>query len=117
MKKIIQELRPWTGLNLKVVERGGQKLQDLLCKSNPWDNTDCGRKDCFTCISTTKSAKPKFSNCYQKSVVYETWCQTCLDTHSLNENIDTDDHENIDVGEWLNTVETEELKGKNENGR
>ena len=85
VKKIIQELRPWTGLNLKVVERGGQKLQDLLCKSNPWDNTDCGRTDCFTCISTTKSEKPKFSNCYQKSVVYETWCQTCLDANSENE--------------------------------
>ena len=111
-------MRPWTGVNLKVVERRGQKLQDLLCKSNPWDNTDCGRTDCFTCISTTKSEKPKFSNCYQKSVVYETWWQTCLDANSENEiSNNDDDHENIDVGEWLNTVEKKEIEGTNEKKR
>ena len=35
IKKIIADLRPWTGYNVKVVERGGTKIQDLLCKSNP----------------------------------------------------------------------------------
>ena len=35
IKKVIQDLRPWTRLNIKVVERCGLKLEDMLCKSNP----------------------------------------------------------------------------------
>ena len=49
IRETIQSLRPWTLMNIKVVERSGDKLQDLLCKSNPWDNQDCERENCFSC--------------------------------------------------------------------
>ena len=84
IKKVIQELRPWTHINLKVVERCGLKLQDLLCKSNPWDNVDCGRLDCFTCDSSAKEEKPQYKNCHQRSVVYETRCETCVKNTDTN---------------------------------
>ena len=77
IRETVQSLRPWTGLNLKIVERAGEKLQDVLCKSNPWDNIDCKREECFTCEGGTKYERCKFKNCRQRSVLYETWCETC----------------------------------------
>ena len=68
---------PWTGLNIKVVERAGVKLQDLLHKSNPWDNIDCGRESCFTCDSACNDDKISPKDCHKRSVVYETWCDLC----------------------------------------
>ena len=92
LKKIIQELRPWTRLNLKVVERSGLKLQDILCKSNPWDNSDCGRPNCFTCESSAKGEKLAYKSCFKRSVVYETWCESCL---SNNKIVNTDDDQEV----------------------
>ena len=31
-----------TGYRLKIVERGGTKLVDMLHKANPWAGQDCG---------------------------------------------------------------------------
>ena len=36
-----------TGYRLKVVEKAGDKLEDLLAKSNPWQGMDCGREACL----------------------------------------------------------------------
>ena len=77
IRKIIQELRPWTNINIKVIERAGDRIEDLLHKSNPWENTDCGRENCLSCESSIKDERNKFKNCTRRSVVYKTWCQTC----------------------------------------
>ena len=77
MRKIINYLKPWTAIGLKVVERAGEQLQEILCKSNPWENESCKRENCFTCDSSTGSDENKFKNCRQRSVVYQTWCNTC----------------------------------------
>ena len=78
IRDMIQKLKPWTGINLKVVERAGDKIQDLLHKSNPWEDQDCERKSCHTCISSTKSDESVFKSCTKRSIIYETWCETCL---------------------------------------
>ena len=75
---MVQKLKPWTNLNLKIVERAGVKLQDLLHKSDPWANSDCHRENCFTCSSSHKSEAGEYKNCHTRSIVYGTWCQTCL---------------------------------------
>ena len=72
IRETIQSLRPWTLMNIKVVERSGDKLQDLLCKSNPWDNQDCKRENCFSCKTAVKDEKVEFRNGRQRSVLYET---------------------------------------------
>ena len=113
VKKIVQTLRPWTKLNIKVVERGGHKLQDILCKSTPWDSVACEREDCFTCSSSLKCDKLQFKNCYKRSIVYETWCQTCLNHHENESNIDENLDEEIMVGEWLDLIEKEMLQNEN----
>ena len=76
IREIVQKLRPWTGINLKVIERAGQKVQDILHKSNPWDSNDCEREDCFPCTSAAKNEKIVHRDCHKRSVVYETCCQT-----------------------------------------
>ena len=78
VREMIQSLKPWTGINLKVVERAGDKIQDLLHKSNPWEDKDCERKSCHPCLSSSKSDESEFKSCTKRSIIYETWCQTCL---------------------------------------
>ena len=75
---MVQSLRPWTGINLKVVERAGESLQDSLHKSNPWDSEDCERVNCLTCESALKDDKIIAKDCHKRSVIYETWCETCI---------------------------------------
>ena len=54
IRENVQSLRPWTAINIKIVERAGEKLQDILCKSNPWGSQDCKRENCFSCEAATK---------------------------------------------------------------
>ena len=74
-----EKLAELTGYKLKVVERGGQKLSDLLTSSNPWRGIDCGRELCLLCESKEKTGKLKTQDCTRRSVVYEIWCQECQD--------------------------------------
>ena len=85
IREVIMKLKPWTGINFKVIERVGEKLEDTIHKSNPWDKTDCMRSDCFTCKSAVKMSEPVFSSCKTRSVVYRTWCQTCKKMMSKSE--------------------------------
>ena len=60
---------------IKIVERTGDTLVDLLHRSNAWKNEDCKRKDCIVCSSTEYGSK--LGSCRQKNVTYETFCITC----------------------------------------
>ena len=77
LRRIIQELKPWARIEIKVVERAGERLEDMLHKSNPWENEDCGRKECYTCESSMKEEKIRFKNCTRRSITYRKWCETC----------------------------------------
>ena len=35
MRKMFMELKPWTNISIKVVERAGERIQDILHKSDP----------------------------------------------------------------------------------
>ena len=104
IRDVIQKLKPWTGINLKVIERVGEKLEDLIHQSNPWENVDCNRVDCFTCQSSARSEDMKFKSCKKRSVVYQTWCQTCLDIKKLNDKPDCelDCEPSVNLGNMVN---------------
>ena len=68
-----------TGYRMKIVETGGDKLLDLLQVSNPWRGGDCGREGCWPCETKAWTEKDGKQDCTRRSIVYETWCQTCLD--------------------------------------
>ena len=62
-------------LKIKIVERTGDKISELLHKSNAWSNLDCERDDCWVCDSTGENEK--FGKCKERSIIYETYCETC----------------------------------------
>ena len=46
-----EKMEHLTGYRIKIVEKGGTKLVDLLDKSNSWAGQDCGREGCLMCKS------------------------------------------------------------------
>ena len=78
IRNVIVSLKPWTGISVKVVDRAGEKLEEILHKSNPWENADCKRDICKPCESESKNGEPRFKNCTRRSVVYKTWCNLCI---------------------------------------
>ena len=78
IRKVVEDLKPYTNISLKVVERAGKKIVDQIHRSNPWENSKCERDDCVTCQSSQNEKKEKFRSCKRRSIMYETWCQTCV---------------------------------------
>ena len=57
---------------MKIVERSGSTIKQLLIKSNPWSSGNCGRSQCHPC--ETGDGK---QTCQQRNVLYEPFCLTC----------------------------------------
>ena len=66
-----------TGAKLKIVERCGTKIADILTSSDPWKGQDCKREDCLLCMTKSSTGKFLSQDCTRRSVVYETRCMTC----------------------------------------
>ena len=74
-------------LKIKIVERSGLKLTDLLHKSNAWSSRDCMREDCLMC-KTAENECDK-GKCYRRNIMYETFCITCQENIE-KENVEKD---------------------------
>ena len=72
---------------MKIVERAGGKIVDLLHKSNPWEDMDCQREKCLMCKTAMKE-EGKLENCKKRCIVYEIHCVECgeLETPIIEEN-------------------------------
>ena len=68
-----------TGYRIKIVERGGQKLVDILHKANPWAGQDCTREGCLLCKTKKEECLTNSQDCKKRNLVYETECLTCRD--------------------------------------
>ena len=68
-----------TGYRLKIVERSGTKLKDLLTTSNPWRGEDCGRPSCLLCTTKNRTERNTKQCCRKRNLVYEIWCHDCSD--------------------------------------
>ena len=71
------KLEELTGYKLKVVERAGMRLEDLIRKSDPWEGIDCYREACLLCKTKEKTDKNRSQECTKRSLVYEIWCMDC----------------------------------------
>ena len=49
LREVENDMEKHTGNKLKIVERSGTKLIDLIHKSDPWEGQDCGREKCILC--------------------------------------------------------------------
>ena len=73
MRQAEAEISGLTGDKLKVVEKSGTALKDLLHKTNPWAGQDCGRQDCLIC---TKGGEDS-GDCKKRNLTYQTFCLPC----------------------------------------
>ena len=71
----------FSSLKIKVVERAGEKLVDVLHKSDPWDKSRCNRNDCNFCNSKEEKL---WGSCKIRNIVYENECLTCLGERDIN---------------------------------
>ena len=78
LREAEEKLGSMTGYRMKLVEKAGDKLEDLLTKSNPWQGIDCGRNGCLLCETKQKTGKNTSQDCHTRNLVYETWCMSCL---------------------------------------
>ena len=77
LKEVENHLGEQTGVKIKIVEKVGNKLVDMLHQSDPWQGTDCQREHCLPCRTKAKTEKDLRKDCTRRSVVYETWCLNC----------------------------------------
>ena len=62
-------------LKIKLVERAGDKLEELLHRSDAWSDRDCDRADCLPCKSAGENGAK--GSCKRRNVIYETYCISC----------------------------------------
>ena len=72
-----EKMENLTGYRIKIVEKGGTKLVDILHKANPWAGQDCGRDGCLLCRSRRDEGRKDKQDCRKRNMVYQTTCQTC----------------------------------------
>ena len=74
-----QRMEEMTGYRIKIVERGGKQLVDILHKANPWAGQDCQRDGCLLCRTKKEEGLNNSQDCKKRNCVYETECLTCRD--------------------------------------
>ena len=79
LQKAESEISKLTGERVKIVERGGTQVKQILHKSNPWASGNCNRKKCLPCINGDGK-----QNCFEKNVVYDISCLSCSSKESPN---------------------------------
>ena len=60
-----------TGFKVKIVEKSGRAVKNILHKSNPWVEEQCQREGCVPCETGEKKS------CFQMSILYSTQCVPC----------------------------------------
>ena len=73
-----ETMESMSGYRMKIVERGGSKLVDILHKANPWAGEDCHRERCLLCITKKEGGKENSQDCKRRNCVYETTFLTCM---------------------------------------
>ena len=103
-----EKLEELTGTKLKIVERSGTKLVDILTKSNPWQGQDCSRKNCLLCHTKMRTDKNTSQDCSKRNIVYETTCVTCerqeieaIENSELDEKTKNDKKRNISLFKYI----------------
>ena len=77
LREKLESLEKLGSLKFKVVEKTGNKLEDVLHRSDSWSDRDCGRIDCLICKSVEEDGKRGL--CKRRNVVYEVHCITCYE--------------------------------------
>jgi hypothetical protein len=77
LREAEENLLQSTGYKLKIVERSGTKLEDLLHRSDPFKGQDCTRQNCMLCLTKNHTGKNTTQECSKRNLVYQIYCITC----------------------------------------
>ena len=72
-----EKLQDVTGDRVKIVEKAGRKLENILASGDPWKGMDCKRPNCFLCNSKILTGKGLRQDCSKRNILYEIKCITC----------------------------------------
>ena len=75
IRERLKEIEKVCKVKIKIVEKAGNKIEELLHKSNPWSKQDCLREDCLPCNSAGENGAK--GACNKRSNLYETYCEYC----------------------------------------
>ena len=64
-----EKMEKMTGYKLKIVEKGGTKLVDILHKANPWAGEDCKRDSCMLCRTKNEEDRKNTQDCRKRNCV------------------------------------------------
>ena len=73
LKEKERELNKVSKKKVKIVEKNGDQIGQILTSSNPWGEERCDRKECLSC----KTSKLDRGVCRDRNLVYETVCKLC----------------------------------------
>ena len=76
MARNISQKLEMANIPIKVAEKSGPKICQLLVQTNPHQAQLCDREDCPVCSSWTEEDKGR-ANCHQEGVVYAMECEVC----------------------------------------
>ena len=58
---------------IKIVERGGKTVKEMLSQTNPWAKDGCTRVDCLPCFGE----RGRGGDCQKENICYRIFCQEC----------------------------------------
>ena len=73
IREVLKRLEVILGFKVKVVERAGTSLKNLLPNTNPWAGAHCSRTECITC----NQGAEELQNCTKRNLLYENVCLEC----------------------------------------
>ena len=79
LRQLEQRLSEVTGWRVKIVERGGTTIKQVLPNTNPWAGAVCGKSDCVPCRSNNP-----VRDCSKRGILYQNKCLTCSEEGNTN---------------------------------
>ena len=85
MQAVEKSINMNSSSRIKVVEKGGKKLKDILVQANPYKPNPCEKKICPVCHETkfTKPVEKDKINCNLNNVGYRWACITCKENGKI----------------------------------
>ena len=77
LREVEDYMEKLTGSRIKIVEKAGVQIKQVLVKGNPWAGTNCAREDCLICKTREETGIGKGMTCWKRNILYETWCASC----------------------------------------
>ena len=85
-----------TDYRLKMVEKAGTKVCEMLTDSDPWSGQDCAREKCWLWETKMLTGKNKRQECTKRNLVYETYCMSCEQKDMEERDKETEEGETIE---------------------